>query len=133
MIDPAQVTLKKNWRRDQNATRDVSRWISVSDTEDLVAVAAASMTKMVTDSFAARGYEIVTFAGPGVLHLTPTVTDLDVYEPDVTFSRPQALFTKDEAGAATLRLEAREASTGNVAGCRGRPRHGDPGQPDQPD
>jgi Protein of unknown function (DUF3313) len=117
LIDPAQVTLKSNWRRDQNATRDVSRWISVTDAEELVAAAAASMNKMVADTFAAKGYEIVTAPGPGVMRLTPTVTDLDVYEPDVTFSRPQALFTKDEAGTATLRLEARDADTGALLGA----------------
>jgi hypothetical protein len=115
MIDPVQVALRKNWRKDQNQTRDVSRWISQTDADEIVRVATASMAKTVADVFVAKGYEIVTAPGAGVLRVTPSVTDLDVYEPDVTFSRPQALYTRD-AGTATLRLEARDAVTGALLG-----------------
>jgi hypothetical protein len=116
LIDPAQVTMRQNWRKDQNATRDVSRWISPSDVDEILAVATASMDQMVKDAFLAKGYEIVTAPGPGVMRLTPTVVDLDVYEPDVTFSRPSALFTHDEAGKATLHLEARDSQSGVLLG-----------------
>jgi len=115
LIDPAQVSLRKNWLKDLNATRGPSRWVSASDAQELVQVAAVSMTKMVTDGFAAKGYEIVTVPGAGVLRVTPSVTELDVYEPDVGFARPEALFTKD-AGTATLSLEARDAASGALVG-----------------
>ncbi len=42
------------------------------------------MARTVADVFAAKGYEIVTAPGPGVLRVAPSVVDLDVYEPDVT-------------------------------------------------
>ncbi len=115
LIDPIQVSFRKNWRKDQNSTRDVSRWISQTDADEILQQASASMTKTVADEFIAKGYEIVTAPGAGVLRVTPSVTDLDVYEPDVTFSRPQALFTQD-AGMATLRLEARDSGSGALLG-----------------
>jgi Protein of unknown function (DUF3313) len=115
MIDPVQVTMRKNWRRDQNATRDISRWITPTVVDDIVTMATASMTAKVTDAFVAKGFEVTTTPGPGVIRVSPSVTDLDVYEPDVTFARPQALFTKD-AGMATLGLEARDSVTGALLG-----------------
>jgi hypothetical protein len=115
MIDPAQVAFKKNWLKDLNSTRGPSRWVSASDAEEIRQAAAASMTKMVADQFVAKGYEIATAPGAGVLRVTPSVTELDVYEPDVGFSRPESLFTKD-AGTATLILEARDAESGALVG-----------------
>jgi Protein of unknown function (DUF3313) len=116
VIDPPLVTMKKNWLRDQNASRDISRRLTPDVVDDIVAKAKASMTEQVTASFVAKGYEITTTPGPGVMRVTPTVTDLDVYEPDVTSSRPDALFTRDTAGMATLGLEARDAVTGALLG-----------------
>ncbi len=116
VIDPVQVTMKKNWLRDQNSSRDLSRRLTPDVVEAIVAQAKASMMEQVTATFVAKGYEITTVMGPGVMRLTPAVTDLDVYEPDATSSRPDALFTRDTAGLATLSLEARDAVTGALLG-----------------
>lgn len=115
LIDPVQVALRPNWRRDQNESRDISRRISVTDTAEIVQQATEVMAKTVADVFAAQGYEIVTAPGPGVLRVSPSVLDLDIYEPDVTNSRVQALFTHD-AGTATLRLEMRDSAAGTLLG-----------------
>lgn len=116
MIDPVQVTMKKNWLRDQNSSRDLSRRLTPDVVDAIVAQATASMTEQVAATFVAKGFAITTVAGPGVMLLTPAVTDLDVYEPDATSSRPDALFTRDTAGLATLSLEARDAVTGALLG-----------------
>jgi len=115
LIDPPQVVFRKNWLKDLNASRGPSRWISQSDAEEVAKVATASMAKTVADVFVANGYEIVTAPGAGVLRVTPSVTELDVYEPDVAFSRPERLFTKD-AGTATLGLELRDSASGALLG-----------------
>ena len=116
MIDPPLVTMKTNWLRDQNASRDISRRLTPDVVDEIVAVAKASMTEQVTASFVAKGFEITTTPGPGVMRVIPTVTELDVYEPDVTFSRPDALFTRDASGMATLNLEVRDAVSGALLG-----------------
>ena len=115
LIDPAEVAFRKNWLRDLNWTRGPSRWLSPSDAEEVLKTAAASMAKMVADQFVGKGYEVVTAPGPGVLRVTPSVTELDVYEPDGTFARPERLFTKD-AGTATLGLELRDSQSGALLG-----------------
>ena len=82
LIDPVQVALRPNWRRDQNESRDLSRRISVTDAAEIVQVAADIMARTVADLFAAKGYEIVTAPGAGVLRVSPSVIDLDIYEPE---------------------------------------------------
>ena len=54
--------------------------------------------------------------GAGVLRLSPSVVDLWVNAPDVKSAGPVRLFTKLEAGDATLLLDVRDASTGALLG-----------------
>ena len=115
MIDPPEVVFRKNWLKDLNATRGPSRWIPASEAQEIATMGAASMAKMVADQFVAKGYEIVTAPGAGVLRVTPSATELDVYEPDVPFARPERLYTKD-AGTATLGLELRDSQSGALLG-----------------
>lgn len=116
MVDPAHAVMRKNWLKDLNATRAVSRWLVPSDVERITDEAATSMTSTVADVFKLRGYEIVEAPGPGVLRLAPRVDDLDVYAPDVPSFTPDRLYTKLEAGQATLVLDMRDASTGALVG-----------------
>jgi hypothetical protein len=116
MVDPARVVMRKNWLKDLNATRAVSRWLVPSDVERITDEAATTMTSTVADVFKLRGYEIVEAPGPGVLRLSPHVDDLDVYAPDVPSATPTRLFTKLEAGQATLVLDMRDATTGALVG-----------------
>ena len=112
LIDPVQVALRKNWLKDLNSTRGPSRWVSPSDAEEIVQMAAASMARMVADEFAAKGYEIVNAPGAGVLRVTPSVTELDVYEPDVGFARPESAVHQGCRGRPRLILEVRDAQSG---------------------
>jgi hypothetical protein len=114
VIDPVTVALKPNWLRDFNATRDVTRWLVPEDAQRIVANATSSMNKAVAKVFTARGFEIATEAGPGVLRVTPSVTDLDLYAPDVPFPGRQTYFTQDAVGEATLRLDVRDSATGTL-------------------
>jgi hypothetical protein len=114
IVDPAAVALKANWLRDLNATRDVTRRLVPEDAQNIVAEAASIMTSAVAREFAERGYEIVAAPGPGVLRLTPSVSDLDVYAPDVPSPGRQAYFTQDAAGEATLHMEMRDSVAGTL-------------------
>jgi hypothetical protein len=72
------------------------------------------MASAVAAAFGARGYQIVTVPGPGVLRLSPTVTDLFVNAPDVPAPGIQIGIVYQEGGTATLRLDARDAATGTL-------------------
>jgi hypothetical protein len=113
IIDPATVEFKKGWLKSINETRDLSRWLRPSDQQEIADNAAASMNTVVADAFKARGYEIVTAPGPGVLRVSPHVTELFVNAPDVPASAPARLFNVD-AGDATLALEARDSASGTL-------------------
>jgi hypothetical protein len=116
IIDPVKVSMIPGWLKSVNAGKDMTRWLVPQDQDRIVETAASTMDGTVAEVFKNRGYEIVTTPGPGVLRLSPTVTDLNVYAPDVPAPGIQVYFTKLEAGAATLRLEASDAATGTVLG-----------------
>ena len=111
MIEPVTVEFRKDWLRDMNETRSVTRRLVPDDARRIADAAAASMGARVADAFRARGFEIVTAPGAGVLRLSPAVADLDVYAPDVPSPGITRSYTRD-AGEATLLLEARDAATG---------------------
>lgn len=116
LIDAPRAELTKGWLKNMNATRDVSRWLAPDDARRITDEAASSMRIAVAQAFAARGYEAVTEPGPGVLRLSPAVTELFVNAPDVPAPGVQIGIVHDAAGSATLRLEARDAVTGTLVG-----------------
>ncbi len=69
IVDPGQASLKKNWLKDINAQRDVSRWLTPRDAQQITDEAAASLGPVVAEVFKAQGYEIRVAPGPGVLRL----------------------------------------------------------------
>ncbi len=73
------------------------------------------MQSALAEAFKARGYEIAAAPGPGVLRLSPSITDLYINAAEDLSPGTTKSFTKD-AGEATLLLEARDASTGMLLG-----------------
>ena len=74
------------------------------------------MQSAVAEAFKARGYEIAAAPGPGVLRLSPTITELYVNAAEnLATGGTTKSFTKD-AGEATLILEARDSVSGTLLG-----------------
>jgi len=115
IVDPGVVTMQQGWLRSINATRGPSRWLVPEDVQNITDQAAVSLSSAVAESFRARGYEVVTTPAAGVLRITPRVTDLSVNAPGVTSSNMQAQFNVT-AGEATLTMDIRDASTGELLG-----------------
>jgi hypothetical protein len=112
MIDPIQVEFSKNWLGSVNDSRYVAR-IRPEDAQRIADETTANAGGIVADAFRARGYEIATAPGAGVLRLTPRVTELYVNAPDVFPPGVTRSFARD-AGEATLVLEARDAVNGTL-------------------
>src|SRR5947208_3831009 len=116
VIDPAQVTFRKDWNKDSPDLHGVTRRLREADAQRLAGDTASAMQSALAEAFKARGYEIAAAPGPGVLRLSPSITDLyvnaaeDLYTGGTTKS-----FTKD-AGEATLLLDVRDAATGTLLG-----------------
>jgi hypothetical protein len=113
IVEPATAALRKDWLKDLNTTRGPARWLTPDDARQITDDAAARLSAMVAAVFRERGYEIATAPAPGVLRLSPALSDLDVYAPDAPAPGIVRYVTRD-AGQATLRLEVRDATTGAV-------------------
>ena len=113
MLDQPQIGFQKNWLKDINKTRDVSRWLVPADQQKLADDMSAGMGQAFAEIFRSKGYEIVTAPGPGVLRVTPSVTDLWLNAPDTQSSNLTRTFNRETADA-TLVVDARDAGTGAV-------------------
>jgi len=113
MLDQPQIVFRKNWLKDINNTRDVSRWLTPADQQKYIDDMSAGMGQTVSEVVRSRGYEVVTAPGPGVLRVTPTVTDLWLNAPDVQSSNLTRTFNRETADA-TLVVDARDSVTGAV-------------------
>lgn len=112
MIDPVTVEFSKDWDRSVNDPRYTTR-IRPEDARRIADQTTANLGGILADALKTRGYQIVTAPGPGVLRLSPRVTDLYVNAPDVLPPGVTRSFARD-AGEATVTLEARDASNGTL-------------------
>ena len=111
LIEPVRAEVRRDWQKNLNYTRNVSRWVGPDDAKRIAADAAASLENILAETYKARGYEIAAAAEPGVLRLSASIADLYVNAPDRYSPWTVKTFTRD-AGQATLVLEARDAVTG---------------------
>lgn len=116
MIDPTEVSFKKDWQRDQNRDRlDLTQRVSDSDVRRILDDAEKGFQKLFVEAYQKDGYEVVTAPGPDVLRLSTAVVNLDVTAPDTMSPGRSRTFSRD-AGEATLVLEAKDSLTGAVLG-----------------
>lgn len=112
LIDPALVEFSKDWLTQSHAyNRSAPHRVDPDEARRIASETAASLESLLAEAFKARGYEIVTAMQPGVLRLSPSVAELYVNAPDRPSPWTTKTFTQD-AGQATLRLEARDAASG---------------------
>jgi hypothetical protein len=110
MIDPVRVDFDERWLKDSGYA------IPPVGDENLKRIAegiAQEAQANIAEAFLAHGFAISSTAGPGVLRLTPSVSELYVYAPERRPPWNRRTFTR-EAGEATLVLEARDSTTDTV-------------------
>jgi hypothetical protein len=112
MIDQVTVEFSKEWDKNVNDTRYVPR-VRPDDARRIAEETTGNVGGILADALRTRGYEIVTEPGPGVLRLSPHVTELYVNAPDIYPPGKTRSLTR-EAGEATVTLEARDASSGTL-------------------
>lgn len=114
LVEPAQVRMHEAWLKDMNyhrraSARRIGEDVARGFTED----AATSVRTAIANAFRERGYEIAQEPGPGVLRLSPRISDLYVNAPEALATGTTKVFTR-EAGEATLMLEARDSQSGRL-------------------
>ena len=116
MVDPTEVSFRKNWRRDYNSgTRDLGGRVSDRDVEEAIAKGAAAATDIFRDEWTKGGFAVVDSPGPDVLKVKTGVLNISVSAPDVRTSVRSHTFS-NEAGHATLFVELRDSLTGALLG-----------------
>jgi hypothetical protein len=115
MIDPVQVSFRKDWVKEANRSRGVSRRIDDKDAEQIAQTARSGFEEILAAAFKRSGYEVVSAPAPDVLRLSPAIANLYINAPLPTQPGVSRSYTV-EAGEATLVLEVRDSPTGAVLG-----------------
>lgn len=115
MIDPTEVSFRKNWQRDQNQNVGLMREVTDEDARRILDGARESFQRLFAEAYTEAGYQVVATPGPDVLRLSTAITDLDVVAPD-TMNPGRSRTYSREAGEATLAVEARDSLTGELLG-----------------
>ena len=116
MLDPTEVSFRKNWQRDQNRDRlDLSSRVSDADARRILDDAQTEFQRLFAETYISDGYEVVTAPGPDVLRISTAIINLDVTAPD-TMSPGRTRTYSEDAGEATLVIEVRDSLTGELLG-----------------
>jgi hypothetical protein len=116
MLDPTQISFKKNWKRDYNSTqRGLSTRATDQMIEDTITQGGKAATDIFAQAFTEGGYPIVTVPGETVLRVRTAVINLSVSAPD-TRSAGRSRTYSSEAGSATLVVEVADSVSGAILG-----------------
>jgi hypothetical protein len=115
IIDEPDVAFDKNWMRNMNESRSLSRRVSKEDAEKIAAATRSGLVEVFQEEFRKAGYAVATAPGADVLRLSPSIIKLYINAPDVMSPGRSSSYTLD-AGEATLVLEARDSVSGALLG-----------------
>jgi Protein of unknown function (DUF3313) len=109
------AAFRKDWLRNMNESRSVSRRIDQEQAARIMAAASSNFSDVWTRAFEKAGYSVVTTPGPDVLRVSPAIADLYINAPE-TFDSTRATTYTAQAGEATLILEVRDSLTNALLG-----------------
>ncbi|KRA84650.1 DUF3313 family protein [Altererythrobacter sp. Root672] len=115
MFAKPHLAMRANWIRDQRRNSSQGLRISESFVRDALDKATVEFEAIFKQAFTDAGYTIVTTPGPDVLELVTGAIDIDVTAPDAPTAGRTRVYSQ-EAGAATIVIEARDSMTGAVLG-----------------
>jgi hypothetical protein len=115
MVDPTQAAFHKDWIKNMNDRRDLSRKVDPEQAKEILEAAKTNFADVFRDAFNKAGYTIVDTPGPDVLRVTPGVVNLYVNAPDVMAPGRSRSYTAN-AGEATMLLELRDAQSNALLG-----------------
>lgn len=115
MVDPTEAAFHKDWMKNMNDRRDLSRMVDDEKAQEILAAAKTNFAEVFKEAFTNAGYTIVDSPGPGVLRVRPGVVNLYVNAPDVMSAGRSRTYTAN-AGEATMILELRDSQTNALLG-----------------
>jgi len=115
LLDPTLVAFRKDWMRNMNDSRDLSRRISDEDAAKIMEAAQKGFEDIFEKEFQKAGYEVVKAPGSDVLRVSTAVANLYINAPDVMAPGRSRSYTAN-AGEATLIVEVRDSPTNALLG-----------------
>jgi hypothetical protein len=115
MVDPTQVAFRKDWLKNINDDRSVSRKVTEDEAQEILAAARTNFEDVFQEAFAKAGYTVVKTPGPDVLRVATGVVNLYLNAPDTMSAGRTRTFTAN-AGEATLVMELRDSMSGALLG-----------------
>ena len=115
MVDPTQAAFHKDWMKNMNDRRDMTRIVNSEQAQEILEAAKTNFAEVFKEAFSKAGYTIVDKPGPDVLRVTPGVVNLYVNAPDVMAAGRTTSFTAN-AGEATMLLEVRDSQSNALLG-----------------
>jgi hypothetical protein len=115
MLDKTEVAFRKDWLKNMNDTRSVSRKIDDSEAAKIKEAASSNFSDVWTKALQKAGYQVVTTPGPDVMRLSSAIINLYINAPDTMEAGRSRTYTA-EAGEATLVLEVRDSRTNALLG-----------------
>jgi len=116
IIAPTEVSFAKNWAKDYNRSAvSLSSRVSEKDMQDAIKDGVREASEIFANAWTKGGYPVVTTPGPDVLLVKTGVLNIQVNAPETnTIGRSYSF--SEEAGRATLFVEARDSQTGALLG-----------------
>jgi hypothetical protein len=116
IIEPTEVAFAKNWQRDYNrSTRALSSRVSDTEIQRTLSEAVKAASDIFVQSWTKGGYAVVDAPGPDVMRVKTGVVNIYLNAPDRPTAGRSYTFS-EEAGRATLFVEARDSTTGELLG-----------------
>src|SRR5688572_9171175 len=116
MLDPTEVSFRRNWLRDYNNNAlGLSNRMSEDEAREILDAARSGFQDVFREVYAQRGIQVVNEPGPDVLRLRTAVANLDVAAPDQMTPGRTSTYAR-EAGEATIVLEVRDSMSGAILG-----------------
>jgi len=111
LLMDAQVTFKKNWRRDIN--QNLPFHVTSADMQRIKSDISALFREIFTTELKPAGFELVSEQSPDTMIIRPAIFDLNINSPDTPRGGTTRNVTQS-AGDMTLFLELRDSITGDV-------------------
>lgn len=114
LLDPTEVAFRKNWQREVNRSRGISR-ISDAEVRRTIDEAQAKLRSIFEKRFRESGFQVVSAPAETALRVFVGIANLEVTAPDMRSPGISRVYAQ-QAGQATLVIEVRDSLSGELLG-----------------
>lgn len=115
ILDPPEVSFRKNWQSEMNRSRRGLSRVSDSDLRHAIDEAQGKVRSSFEKKFSATGFQIVSAPAENALRVFVGIANIDVTAPEID-SPGRSRTYAEQAGHGTLVIEVRDSLSGELLG-----------------